>query len=492
MRDTKMSKYVVFGAGNFGKLALQFYGEDKVQFFIDNDEKKIGSLYLGKRIVSFEDYMNSKDRFTIIVAVNNSDGIVKQLRKRHIQDFFVFKAEFFKIKKYFASNKIASIILYGIDDSTRGIIDILDQIGMKKRIKCIVQTKYDKYVVCNDIKYTSNLPVGEPGDCYMISKYKYHMALTALLEKSISKKFIFNPYYKREFYDTDTVVINSYEEKEEFKSEQSWNDDIKTKSLLREEIKEYVECSQGGIQLFKFIEIETINRCNGVCSFCPVNKNNDTRKETLMTKELFDKIICELADLNYDGHLCLFSNNEPLLDSRLVDFCSIARRKLPNAYLYLYTNGTLLSLEIFNKLICSLDELIIDNYSVQHSLIKPVRGLVESIKDNSELRKKVTVVIRDPNEILTSRGGEAPNREIVVSFNNDTCALPFRQMVVRPDGKVSLCCNDPLGRETMGDLNEQTLSDIWFGEKYTRVRELLAKGREHIVKCANCDTFYLF
>ena len=65
-------------------------------------------------------------------------------------------------------------------------------------------------------------------------------------------------------------------------------------------------------------------------------------------------------------------------------------------------------------------------------------------------------------------------------------------MVVRPDGKVSLCCNDPLGRETMGDLNEQSIIDVWFGEKYTKTRELITKGPGYIAKCAKCDTFYLF
>ena len=36
--------------------------------------------------------------------------------------------------------------------------------------------------------------------------------------------------------------------------------------------------------LFEEISIETINRCNGVCSFCPVNKNLDKREYHLMEK----------------------------------------------------------------------------------------------------------------------------------------------------------------------------------------------------------------
>ena len=41
------------------------------------------------------------------------------------------------------------------------------------------------------------------------------------------------------------------------------------------------------------IEIETVNRCNNTCSFCPVNRNNDTRPYQKMTDEFFYSLIVE-------------------------------------------------------------------------------------------------------------------------------------------------------------------------------------------------------
>ena len=114
--------------------------------------------------------------------------------------------------------------------------------------------------------------------------------------------------------------------------------------------------------LFGMIEIETINRCNGVCSFCPVNRANDSRPYKLMPDEMFYSIIRQLHDLNYTGQIDLFSNNEPLLDKRILKFCSHTREELPKAFLVLYTNGTLLTVETFIGLMKSLDSLIIDNY----------------------------------------------------------------------------------------------------------------------------------
>ena len=73
------------------------------------------------------------------------------------------------------------------------------------------------------------------------------------------------------------------------------------------------------------IEIETINRCNNDCSFCPVSKGNDIREYKKMSEELYHQIIDQLSDMDYRGYISLFSNNEPLLDVRIFDFLKYAK-----------------------------------------------------------------------------------------------------------------------------------------------------------------------
>ncbi len=60
-------------------------------------------------------------------------------------------------------------------------------------------------------------------------------------------------------------------------------------------------------------------------------------------------------------------------------------------------------------------------------------------------------------------------------------------MVIRPDGKVSLCCNDALGQMTLGDVNEKSLQEIWFSNEYSLIREKTVKGRNNIELCSICD-----
>lgn len=66
-------------------------------------------------------------------------------------------------------------------------------------------------------------------------------------------------------------------------------------------------------------------------------------------------------------------------------------------------------------------------------------------------------------------------------------------MIVRPDGTVAKCCNDPLTKMTLGDLKHQTLREIWRGRIYQELRkEMYFNGRQNIPGCEFCDIFGLY
>lgn len=239
--------------------------------------------------------------------------------------------------------------------------------------------------------------------------------------------------------------------------------------------------------LFSSIELETINRCNGICEFCPVNRRDDTRKFKLMDEVLFKSIIKQLKDLNYNGRLAFHSNNEPFMDKRIVDFVKYAKQNLPKAYIYLYTNGTLLTMDKFLNIIPYLSKIYIDNYNDDLKLNENSRAINDYCIKNKSINSKVEIHLRKIHEVLNTRGGQSPNnhkKEIL----NMSCVLPFKQLVIRPDGKISLCCNDPLGKFTLGDLNKQSLIEIWNSKKYNIIRNKLKRGRKYIYLCKYCDT----
>ena len=249
-------------------------------------------------------------------------------------------------------------------------------------------------------------------------------------------------------------------------------------------------------RLFSWIEIETINRCNSTCSFCPVNRWDERRSFAAMPKTLFSKIIDDLGSLSYSGKLALHSNNEPLLDETLVDRVREARTKCPDAFIFMYTNGTLLNTDLAWQLIkAGIDLIRITNYSDQLKLNKNLQTLVENFKSPpyAHHASKIRIVLRKLNEVLSNRGGAAPNKlprldQTYQYYHSSSCRYPFDQLVIRPDGKVSLCGNDAYGQVTLGDVALHSLTEIWYGEEYRRLRtELATNGRKNLPVCNTCD-----
>lgn len=254
------------------------------------------------------------------------------------------------------------------------------------------------------------------------------------------------------------------------------------------------------LSYFSAIGIETMNKCNNDCSFCPINFKLDKRPFEKMDEVLFRKIVNELSEIYFAGYLGMSSNNEPYMDKRLVSWIGYAREKCPSAYIYLYTNGILLdSKKVVQSIDAGISSIVIDNYNDNLVLNDNIKEIVKELEKRqyTNHHDKIDIVLRKKTEILTNRGGTAPNKKpnvfkAYMAYWDVGCVHPFYDIVVRPNGKISLCCEDALGQVTLGDVTEQTLLEIWKGSKYTVIRkELLNKGRKNLTLCNVCDSSYL-
>ena len=53
-----------------------------------------------------------------------------------------------------------------------------------------------------------------------------------------------------------------------------------------------------------------------------------------------------------------------------------------------------------------------------------------------------------------------------------------------------MCCNDAMGQYTLGDLQKETLKEIWYSEQYSSIRKkFFEQGRKSIDICKYCDNF---
>ena len=70
--------------------------------------------------------------------------------------------------------------------------------------------------------------------------------------------------------------------------------------------------------MFRCVELEVNSMCNRKCSYCP---NVSAQRPTgYMTESLFQKIVADLAEMDFDGNVSYHFYGEPLLDKRLLGF----------------------------------------------------------------------------------------------------------------------------------------------------------------------------
>ena len=237
------------------------------------------------------------------------------------------------------------------------------------------------------------------------------------------------------------------------------------------------------------VNLETINRCNSTCSFCTANKNAEKRPYKRMEDDLFYKIIDQLHDWGYKGHLTLYGNNEPFLDTRIVEFHKYCREQLPDSFIFLSTNGLLLTVEKLKEITPYVNQFIINNYCRDMKLHDNVKEVYDYAKAHPDEFKDVDILIqmRYMDAVLTNRAGSAPNKQNTQKIIKETCLMPYTDMFIFPDGRMGICCCDNFEVTNLADLNEVSLKDAWNSEEYKKLRQAIRNSRSDYGFCKYCD-----
>lgn len=285
------------------------------------------------------------------------------------------------------------------------------------------------------------------------------------------------------------------------------------------------------------ISIEPTTSCNLRCPECPSGLRSFSRPTGMLKKELFEKVIDELSPtLSY---LIFYFQGEPYLHPQLLDMVSYASAK--KIYTATSTNAHYLDDEAARKTVESgLDRLIIsidgvdqetyEAYRVGGSLSRVLEGTQNIIKWKKELKSNTPHVIFQflvvrPNESQIEQvcrladelgvDGVALKTAQIYDYKNgsdliptkgkyarykrqkdgsyaiknsllDHCWKMWHSCVITWDGKVVPCCFDKDAHFVLGDLNENSFTEIWSETKYKSFRESLLRSRSEIEICKNC------
>jgi len=242
--------------------------------------------------------------------------------------------------------------------------------------------------------------------------------------------------------------------------------------------------------LFTQVLLETRNDCNRKCSFCPQAFQQRPFKE--MKWEVFERIIQNLVNIEFSGRIAFNITNEPLLDKRMVEMITYARKVSPRFFLDITTNGHLLDIELADTFFAAgLDNLNINDYRSDREMKKhryKLSGKLETVSRAYASNPKLVFSYRRTNEILTNWAGVV-EKHTKNTHLNSFCNYPFRKIAVSPDGDVVLCCMDYRYEVKFGNVMEKPLEEIWYAQGLDEYRFMLLERKREKMLCAKCDGY---
>lgn len=235
--------------------------------------------------------------------------------------------------------------------------------------------------------------------------------------------------------------------------------------------------------LFRAVEVEILTSCNMQCSYCP-NSIDDRVENGHMSWKIYSLLIEQLNDIGFSGRMSFDFYNEPLLSNKLESFIDHAKNNLKNIQVYLYTNGTKLTLPRFKKLvIAGVDKFIVTKHEgIKKFIFEDTwKGLGNSEKDKVEYRNFDKLNLTNRGGILSHIGNEH-------QLASAPCMIPSYIITVTSKGNVLPCFEDFYQINQMGNIMEEPIEKIWHSHKYTNFRKKLLLGmRAENKVCKNCN-----
>ena len=239
------------------------------------------------------------------------------------------------------------------------------------------------------------------------------------------------------------------------------------------------------------LELNTTELCNRTCVFCPRHDPKVYPNRNLhMSVEVAESIAKRLGDEEYRGKISFTGFSENFLNKKFFDIVKIFRNHLPNNVLECNTNGDFLTEDnakvIFNN---GLNLLYVNLYDSMEQIEK-----FDKLFSNAKINKnqyKYRAHYKEGAIEYNNRAGNITwlgfEDSDIESLKGKPCYYPFYKMFVDYDGSVLFCCNDWGKDIVVGNLVENTLTDIWMSDKLFEIREKLKVGDRDFTPCKDCS-----
>ncbi len=289
----------------------------------------------------------------------------------------------------------------------------------------------------------------------------------------------------------------------------------------------------------RLVQLQTINACNAACVMCPYPVFKNVFPRGRMDDALFDKLVDELARHPELSTFIPMLQNEPMLDTKLFERIGRFKRATNGRVaVELVTNGSFLTEENVARMAesgldlldISLDALGKETFErvrvgldydrvmsgVERVIAARIPGLeifvrLVKVRDNVQEVKSfarhwrargIPVFIYAAN----NRAGSLAEFDAAVKLPDKAvplhhragrrlarawlghCPAPFASTAILHNGDVLLCTHDWARAETLGNVRDATLAEIWNGDRMREIRRLIhARRYAEVPSCHGCS-----
>lgn len=271
----------------------------------------------------------------------------------------------------------------------------------------------------------------------------------------------------------------------------------------------------------KVIEVQFHNKCNSNCLICPYKDMNYNYEK--MSKELFEKFLSEI-DENKLKRIIPYLNNEPFLSTDFINMVKMIRNKFKKIEIEISSNVSMikeidivemsklniteLRLSVFgyekstyNKMMPCLNyEKTFKKLQMISSVMKNSDTIISIVMiDNGEINEQEFINMKflcdklgfkferwgflDRSDNVTYKSNNIYNENVSFCEQN----RPLERMHILSDGRVIFCCQDWSHSLVVGNINNNTISEVWNSETFINARKsLYDKEKDSPMICKKC------
>ncbi len=298
------------------------------------------------------------------------------------------------------------------------------------------------------------------------------------------------------------------------------------------DIKKIIDTDPGVLYLCpSYVEIELTGRCQLDCIFCYRKTLASERGD--MSTVLFKKILSDMATYNMPYSVCFGGSGEPLIHKNFYEMLDAARKEHLLENIIIETNGIQADSNFKNYLVNAGDKRIkvifnvngmddITYNSLHRSetlhggefygiVLQNILSLKDAMPANDSIyiqimkinetdsfldkfydfweKYKIPVILQKQNTFL----GKIKDRSYsdLSPLERTPCWHLQRDFNILSDGRVIFCKQDVNGDHVRGDLNEESIQQIFSKSKASFLKDF-GKHYETNPDCSSCGEWYTF